>query len=75
MNNTKAKIAAILKCSSSAALSLTTLAVLYASANMTADSMTEKVVKGGFILTAAIANSTSVLALNYAIEDAKREFI
>ena len=75
MNNTKAKIAAILRCSSFAALSLTTLAVLYAATTKTANSTKEKVAKSGLMLTAAIATSMSSAALNDSIEEAKEEFI
>ena len=74
MNNTKEKIAAILKCSSFAALSLATLAVLYASTTKTANSTKEKVAKGGLMLAATIATSVSSAALNNSIEDVK-EFI
>lgn len=75
MNNTKEKIAAILKCSSFAALSLATLAVLYASTTKTANSTKEKVAKSGLMLAAAIATSVSSAALNNSIEEAKDEFI
>lgn len=75
MNNTKTKIAAILKCSSFAALALATLAVMYASTTKTANSTKEKVAKGGLMLAAAIATSVSSAALNNSIEEVKDEFI
>ena len=73
--NTKGKIFAILKCSSFAAMSLASLAVLCESSRMDADSTKEKLAKGGLILTAAIATSASSAVLNNSIEDVKREFI
>ena len=73
--NSKGKIFAILKCTSFAALSLASLAVLCESSRMDADSTKEKLAKGGLILTAAIATSASSAVLNNSIEDVKREFI
>ena len=73
--NTKGKIFAILKCTSFAAMSLASLAVLCESSRIDADSTKEKLAKGGLILTAAIATSVSSAVLNNSIEEAKREFI
>ena len=73
--NAKGKIFAILKCTSFAAMSLASLAVLCESSRIDADSTKEKLAKGGLILTAAIATSASSAVLNNSIEDAKREFI
>ena len=73
--NTKGKIFAILKCTSFAAMSLASLAVLCESSRIDADSTKEKLAKGGLILTAAIATSVSSAVLNNSIEDAKKEFI
>lgn len=73
--NTKGKIFAILKCTSFAAMSLASLAVLCESSRIDADSTKEKLAKGGLILTAAIATSASSAVLNNSIEEAKREFI
>ena len=73
--NTKGKIFAILKCTSFAAMSLASLAVLCESSRMDADCTKEKLAKGGLILTAAIATSASSAVLNNSIEEAKREFI
>lgn len=73
--NAKGKIFAILKCTSFAAMSLASLAVLCESSRMDADSTKEKLAKGGLILTAAIATSASSAVLNNSIEDVKREFI
>ena len=73
--NAKGKIFAILKCTSFAAMSLASLAVLCESSRIDADSTKEKLAKGGLILTAAIATSVSSLALNDSIEEAKQEFI
>lgn len=74
MNNTKAKITAISKCSLFAALSLITLAVLYESTTKTANSTKEKISKGGLILTASIATSVSAMGLNDSIEEVKEKF-
>ena len=73
--NTKGKIFAILKCTSFAAMSLASLAVLCESSRMDADSTKEQLKRGGLILAATIATSVSSLALNDSIEEAKREFI
>ena len=73
--NAKKKIFAILKCTSFAAMSLASLAVLCESSRMDADSPKEQLKKGGLILAATIATSVSSLALNDSIEDVKREFI
>lgn len=74
MTNYKTKLTAILKCASSATLSLASLAVLCAASAKSADSTKEKLTKGGLMLTAAIATSASSLALNEFIEEAKEEF-
>ena len=71
--NTKGKIFTILKCTSFAAMSLASLAVLCESSRMDVDSTKEKLAKGGLILAAAI--SVSSAALNDSIEEAKQEFI
>lgn len=73
--NTKGKIFTILKCTSFAAMSLASLAVLCESSRMDVDSTKEKLAKGGLILAAAIATSVSSAALNDSIEEAKQEFI
>lgn len=74
MTNYKAKLTAILKCASFATLSLASLAVLCAASAKSADSTKEKLVKGGLMLTAAIATSASSAVLNNSIEEAREEF-
>lgn len=73
--NAKGKIFAILKCTSFAAMSLASLAVLCESSRMDADSPKEQLKKGGLILAATIATSASSAVLNNSIEEVKREFI